>query len=620
MVHARLRSILPVSVLALLIFLPALFTPAAGAASGIAALPSVHAGFPVSLNGAVVRFGSVALGKVNSDNIDDIVVGASDGKVHAYTGNGSKLWDYDTGNMAIESKPAIADIDGDGKNEVIVSAGSTFTAANSGAGVYILRNNGTLRCAFTDTGDFDGNGVHDGVYASPAVADLDGDGQSEIVFGGFDAQVRVMDNNCNILAGRFVRDTIWSSPAIADMNDDGKPEIIIGVDSHLEPGKGTLDGGILHVYNSSLNDIAGFPKQIDEVIYSSPAIGDIDGDGSPDIVVGTGRCYNNVPNCASGGRVHPGAGEYINAWDAQGNPLPGWPRAIPGQFAFSSPALANMDGDAALEVVINTAEVKDGLTTAPDGWVHVFKGNGSEIAGWPKKPTVPAGGGASVRWSTSASPIVADVNGDGSPEVFVPCNFDVVAWNKNGVQLTGGNAGQWALNTQYSLNGTPAIGDIDGDGKLELVAASGRGSQSIGGLFAWDFDGAATKKALPWPSFRRSPDNNALLLSPGLQTDTDVTLIVKTGDSRTTTVAVKDLANGAIDWTASDDQSWLSVNPTSGTTPDTISITADSSGKSNGTYDGTVTLTSSVNTVTIDIHMVVADNVYDVFAPIARRN
>lgn len=623
MVHPRLRSILPMVTLTLLIILTSVFTPAAGSAASTAALPSVHAGFPVSLNGALVRFGSVALGKINSDSIDDIVVGASDGKVHAYTGNGTKLWDYDTGNMAIESKPAIADIDGDGKNEVIVSAGSTITAQNSGAGVYILRNSGTLRCAFTATGDFDSNGIADGVYSSPAVADLDGDGQSEIVFGGFDAQVRIMDNNCTVLAGRFVRDTIWSSPAIADMNGDGKPEIIIGVDSHIEPSKGTLDGGILHVYDSTLHDIAGFPKQIDEVIYSSPAIGDINGDGSPDIIVGTGRCYNNVPACASGGRVHPGVGEYINAWDAQGNPLPGWPRAIPGEYAFSSPALANMDGDAEPEVIINTAEVKDGLNTPPDGWVHVFNGNGSELSGWPKRPFIPAGATGTVSWATNASPIVADVTGDGNPEVFLPCNFDIVAWNKNGGQLTRTTippqAGQWALNTEFSVNGSPAVGDIDGDGKLELVAAGARGNQSTGGLFAWDFDGATSSKALPWPSFRRSPDNNAFLISPGLQTDNDVTLIVKAGDSRTTTVAVKDLANGAINWTASDDQSWLSVSPANGTTPDTISITADSSGKSNGTYDGTITLNSSVNTVTIDVHMIVADDVYDVFAPIARR-
>ena len=624
MAQFRLRRAFPLLTLALALASSALSNSSTLAAPAIAAAPTVHPGFPVSLNGAPVRFGSVALGDVNGDGVSDIVVGASDGKVHAYTGSGAKLWEYDTGNMAIESKPAIADLDGDGTNEVVVSAGSTFTAQNSGAGVYVLRSNGTLRCAFTATNDFDGNKVPDGVYSSPAVADLNGDGQKEIIFGGFDAQVRIMNNNCVVTKGRFVFDTIWSSPAIADINGDGAPEIIIGVDSHVDPGKKTLDGGILHVYDSNLIDIAGFPKQIDEVIWSSPAIGDINGDGKLDIVVGTGRCYNGVAACAPGGRVHAGAGEYINAWDASGNALPGWPRAIPGQYAFASPALANMDGDPEPEVIVNTAEVKDGLSTPPDGWVHVFNGNGSELAGWPKKPLIPAGASGTISWSTNASPVVADVDGDGSPEVFVPSNFDIVAWNKAGGQLTRTTIppqnGQWALNTEFSVNGAAAVGDIDGDGKLELVAAGARGNQSTGGLYAWDFDGAASQSAQPWPAFRRSPNNNALLIASGLHaSSSSVSLLVQANTSRTLALGISDLAGGAISWSASDDQPWLAASPGSGSTPGSITLTLDAAGKAPGSYDGTVTLSSAVNNLSISVHMLVAAQVHDVLVPVARR-
>src|SRR4051812_40615761 len=59
-----------------------------------AANPNYHAGFPVALNGAIVGSSSVALGDLTGDGIPEIVVGANDGKVYAYRGNGTKLWEY----------------------------------------------------------------------------------------------------------------------------------------------------------------------------------------------------------------------------------------------------------------------------------------------------------------------------------------------------------------------------------------------------------------------------------------------------------------------------------------------------------------------------------------------
>ncbi len=108
----------------------AIFCPAAQSQDN----PALVDGFPVTLGSGQFRWSSVALGDLTGDGVPEIVIGTTDGVVHAYKGtddDGSGtvdlLWSYNTGDAAVESKAAIADIDGDGKVEVVVGVGSTVT-------------------------------------------------------------------------------------------------------------------------------------------------------------------------------------------------------------------------------------------------------------------------------------------------------------------------------------------------------------------------------------------------------------------------------------------------------------------------------------------------------------
>ena len=206
-------------------------------------------------------------------------------------------------------------------------------------------------------------------------------------------------------------------------------------------------------------------------------------------------------------------------WDASGVLKPGWPFEFPNNTADSSkgPALGDVDGDGVREVAfpiafdpslfvldiggnvlpgfptfLSSQGLKPGVSMADvdfDGtqelWLQQFvgtrilAGDGTDLPGWP----VGLAGGA---WA----PAVGDLDGDGRLEMVFGTtggNANVFAFNDDGTLLPG-----WPITIgAFSISSQPTLGDIDGDGEIEVVVGGFRVSFGFGGVIhAWNADGS----------------------------------------------------------------------------------------------------------------------------------
>jgi hypothetical protein len=504
----------------MLAMLASLLSPQPAFADPIAAQGSA------TLTGSgIVRFSTPVLADLDGNGSKEIVVGTSDGKVFAvrYTGVGSRLavlWMHDTtadlgGATSIRDAVAIGDLDGDGTVEVVVPVGEVFALQRQGGVVILDGATGQtkrVRRSYDFTGDTGPDGYLDGVVATPALVDLDNDGQLEILWSSFDHRVYAMRLDGSMLPGWpvFVRDTSWTTPALADIDGDGFLEAVFGVDSHLEgPPYNTPDGGALIAFRADGTRL--WTRFISQTIFSSPIIADLDGDGNLEIVHGGGDYFNSAGAIAAGRKVY--------VLDRNGNLL--WSRDT-GNCVCRRPALGDIDGDGKLEVVV----------TSYDNRAYAWNHDGSAL--W--DVAVLNFQGKNER---AGPPVIADFTGDGIADVLVNTGWETAVLNgPTGAQRT---ATFFPGDSRPSYNGEHAsfdngaiIADVDGDGKSELIIASAS-TAAVGKVFLWDL----TANALPGGSAPKPFDS--IVVSHTLPA------MMQPGRSQTATITLRNTGSSA--WT-----------------------------------------------------------------------
>jgi len=476
---------------------------------------ALRPGFPKVLAGSTghpsneLVWASLGLGSGKS-----LIVGTSSKELYVINDDGSVAagWPVLLPGQAVSSA-AVGDLgSGNGATDIVVGFGGGVWPPSDPAtvgGVSAYRRDGHLLWTVLSANDGPSHSNFPlGVVSTPVIGDIDGDGHNDVVWGSFDGHIYAVDGRDGSAKPGgwplFIRDTIWSSPVLYDLDGNGKLEIIIGTDSHADPTANppgvppTIDGGRLHVLTYVAQEYPGFPYDVDQMIMASPVVGDITGDGTPKIVFGTGTYWGNPAPCGSG--IGPLRKRAIYALRCNGQLLPGFGVAgMTSGEVTTSPALADLDGDGILDVVVTDMDCSTGN---PQNFnAYAFKGTGALL--WKTNPKAYFGVNLSA-----GQPVVGDVLGDSKLEVLVPTNTEICILDHAGVQLTDAgpphNTGEFSLYMPTTASGATLAVE---SGILNVAAASSTsGNVSV---YAWT-TGKGT--ASPWGSYRR--DSGRLAVAP----------------------------------------------------------------------------------------------------------
>ncbi|KAH8062684.1 hypothetical protein JL722_3613 [Aureococcus anophagefferens] len=504
-----------------------------------------------------------ALVDLDGDGDLDLVVGEKYGTLYYYENVGSAAspsYEAVTGtaspfdgiDVGLHSAPAFADVDVDGDLDLVVGEeeGALYYDENVGSAA-----SPTYAARTGTASPFDGIKVG-GNYgrSAPAFADVDGDGDLDLVVGEEEGALYYYENVGSAASPSYaavtgtanpfdgIDDGYYSAPVFADVDGDGDLDLVVG-----------YDDGTLYYYENvgsaaspSYAAVTGAANPFDGIdfgAHSTPALGDLDGDLDLDLVVGEGigaLYYDETVGSA--------ASPSYAAVTGTASPFDG---IDVGNRERSTPALADLDGDGDLDLVVGDRfyglfYYENVGSAASPSYTAARSSEWPYLSLTEKTGTANPFEGIDVGTSTydvgisDIAPALADLDGDGDLDLVVGDGYG----GPPGALYYDENVGNATSPTYAAVTGTanpfdgmyfwansaPAFADLDGDGDLDLVVG-----EYDGGIYYYENVGSAASPSYAAVTGTANPFDGidvgtSKLTFADLDGDGDLDLVVGAGD------------------------------------------------------------------------------------------
>jgi hypothetical protein len=194
---------------------------------------------------------------------------------------------------------AIGDLDSNGVLEIVIAGKVRSNGAEVNAAVMVFEPDGSRRAGWSSAKLGSGPPLYDSFPPSmyPALADLDLDGKLEIIVAMFDGYLRVYRENGSLMwQYNFAQGKILfgSEPVVGDINNDGYPEIIFGTYSPNQ-NNSTANAAVRVISldrNGNALTAEGFPLTLPNEssffgVRAGPTLADLDQNGDLELIVGS---------------------------------------------------------------------------------------------------------------------------------------------------------------------------------------------------------------------------------------------------------------------------------------------------------------------------------------------